>query len=621
VTDRVNPAFGPVLLGDGRARFSLWAPLAAAEGEVSLVLPGRGERLPMRPAAGGPAGSGDGWLVTEAEAAPGEPYAFVLPDGREIADPASRRQAGDVHGPSVLTDPGAYAWRHPGWRGRPWGEAVVYELHLGTFSPAGTFEGTRARLPHLADLGVTAVELMPVADFAGRHGWGYDGVLPYAPARCYGTPDELKALVDEAHGLGMTVLLDVVYNHFGPEGNYLPLYAPFFTEDFGKTPWGAAIDFRRPEVREFFIGNALYWLTEFRFDGLRLDAVHAITDPSDEHVLVELGRRARDLAAREGRQIHLVLENERNQARFLRRGGDPSAAAAEEGRPYDAQWNDDAHHVLHVLLTGETAGYYEDFADRPAARLARVMASGFVYQGEPSAHAKGAMRGERSADLPALAFVDFLQNHDQIGNRALGERLAELVGERALQAAQSVLLLSPHVPLLFMGEEWGARTRFQYFCDFHGELAKAVSEGRKGEFAGFFANPDLEVPDPIDEATFARSKLDWDEPARPPHDRWLARTRALLRLRAERLAPRLAAGDTRSEGAEALGEHGLRAAWLLGDGSRLTLLACLGDSELEGVAAPAGSQMLHESVADVSEALAARGALPPWSAAWFLEEA
>jgi malto-oligosyltrehalose trehalohydrolase len=604
-----RPGFGPVLLGGGRARFRLWAPLA--DGEVSLVLPGRGARLPMRP-------SGGGWLEAEAEAAPGDAYAFALPDGREVADPASRRQAGDVHGPSVLVDPDAYRWRHAGWRGRPWGEAVVYELHLGTFSPEGTYEGTRARLPHLADLGVTAVELMPVADFAGGRGWGYDGVLPYAPARCYGTPDELKALVDEAHGLGMMVLLDVVYNHFGPEGNYLSLYAPFFTEDFGKTPWGAAIDFRRPEVREFFVGNALYWLSEFRLDGLRLDAVHAITDPSDEHVLVELGRRARDLAAREGRRVHLVLENERNQARFLRRGGEPSAAAAE-GRPYDAQWNDDAHHVFHVLLTGETNGYYEDFAERPAERLARVMAQGFVYQGEPSPHARGKPRGEPSADLPALAFVDFLQNHDQIGNRALGERLAELVDDRALQAAQSVLLLSPHVPLLFMGEEWGARTRFQYFCDFHGELAKAVSEGRKGEFAGFFANPDLEVPDPIDAATFARSKLDWGEPARPPHDRWLARTRVLLRLRGERLAPRLVAGDTRSLGAEALGEHGVRAAWRLGDGSRLALLACLGPSGLDGLEVPAGA-MLHESAADVAEALA-RGALPPWSAAWFLEEA
>jgi malto-oligosyltrehalose trehalohydrolase len=308
----------------------------------------------MRPA-------GDGWLEAEAEAAPGEPYAFALPDGRLVADPASRRQAGDVHGPSVLVDPDAYAWRHPGWRGRPWGEAVVYELHPGTFSPAGTFEGARARLPHLADLGVTAVELMPVADFAGTRGWGYDGVLPYAPAGAYGTPDELKALVDEAHGLGLMVFLDVVYNHFGPEGNYLSTYAPqFFTEDF-KTPWGAAIDFRERPVRDFFVHNALYWLEEFRLDGLRLDAVHAIRDPSETHVLVELARRVRERFEGE-REAHLVLENEANQARFLRRD-DPAAGC----RLYDAQWNDDAHHVLHVLLTGETAGYYEDFADRPAA--------------------------------------------------------------------------------------------------------------------------------------------------------------------------------------------------------------------------------------------------------------
>ena len=604
--------FGAALLSDGRARFSLWAP---GQEEVRLVLPGREDReRPMRRREGG-------WFEAEAEAAPGEAYAFRLgggDGGLEVPDPASRRQARDVHGPSLLVDPGAYRWRHTGWRGRPWGEAVLYELHLGAFSPEGTFEGARARLPYLAELGVTAVELMPVADFAGSRGWGYDGVLPYAPAGAYGTPDELKALVDEAHGLGLMVFLDVVYNHFGPEGNYLSTYAPqFFTEDF-KTPWGAAIDFRERPVRDFFVHNALYWLEELRLDGLRLDAVHAIRDPSETHVLVELARRVRERFEGE-REAHLVLENEANQARFLRRD-DPAAGC----RLYDAQWNDDAHHVLHVLLTGERAGYYEDFAERPAERLARSLASGFVYQGEASAHAGGKPRGEPSGGLPAQAFVDFLQNHDQIGNRALGERLAALVEPGALQAAQSVLLLSPRVPMLFMGEEWGTGTPFQYFCDFGGELGQAVRKGRAREFAGFFADPKAEVPDPLAEATLARSRLDWGEPARPPHDRWLARTRALLRLRAEVLAPRLAAGEARPEGAEAFGGHGIRASWRLADGSRLALLACLGPSGLEGVAAPevcgAAARMLHESSADVAAALAG-SALPPWSAVWFLTEA
>jgi malto-oligosyltrehalose trehalohydrolase len=414
----------------------------------------------------------------------------------------------------------------------------------------------------------------------------------------------------------MAAILDVVYNHFGPSGNFLSEFGPYFT-DRHKTPWGSALNFdgeHSDEVRRFFCDNALMWLRDYHFDGLRLDAVHAIRDPSETHVLVELARRVRERFAGE-REAHLVLENEANQARFLRRD-DPA------GRLYDAQWNDDAHHVLHVLLTGERAGYYEDFAERPAERLARSLASGFVYQGEASAHAGGKARGEPSGGLPAQAFVDFLQNHDQIGNRALGERLAVLVEPGALQAAQSVLLLSPRVPMLFMGEEWGTGTPFQYFCDFGGELGQAVREGRAREFAGFFADPKAEVPDPLAEATLARSRLDWGEPARPPHDRWLARTRALLRLRAEVLAPRLAAGEARPEGAETFGGHGIRASWRLADGSRLALLACLGPSGLEGVAAPEGGnvRMLHESSADVAAALAG-GALPPWSAAWFLTEA
>ena len=578
--------FGATYLGDNRTRFRLWAP---SQPRVTVEIDGR--PLPMTRQS-------DGWFEAEGRCGPGASYLYRLSTDEAVPDPASRAQADDVHGPSLVVDPGSYRWRHPEWTGRPWPETVLYELHVGTY---GGFAGVAADLDRLAGLGITAVELMPISDFPGTRNWGYDGVLPYAPDRAYGTPDELRALVDSAHERRLMMFLDVVYNHFGPDGNYLGLYAPQFFRDDIKTPWGAAIDFRQPAVRRYFIENALYWLTEYRFDGLRFDAVHAI---ADRQWLDEMAAEIRRTVT--GRHVHLVLEHDGNEASHLRHG-------------YDAQWNDDAHHVLHALLTGESDGYYSDYAQAPAKQLARCLAEGFVYQGEPSEHAGGKRRGEPSGSLPPLAFVDFLQNHDQIGNRALGERLAELVEARALQAAQSLLLLSPHVPMLFMGEEWGTAIPFQYFCDFHGDLGQAVREGRAREFAGFFANPKAAVPDPLAETTFTRSKLDWGEKDRAPHDRWLARSRVLLRLRAEQLAPRLAAGRSRSEGAEALGPRAVRAAWRLGDGSRLTLLACLGPDGLERVEQPKG-RIVHASAADVGPALE-RGTLPAWSVAWFLEEA
>lgn len=584
--------FGAELRGDGRVRFRLWAPAADA---VGLELGGTEQPLAMQAV-------GEGWHELVTAAAVGERYRFVLPDGMRVADPVSRAQAEDADGPSLVVDPRAYRWRQAGWSGRPWREAVIYELHVGTFSPAGTFAGAAERLPHLAGLGVTAVELMPVADFMGARNWGYDGVLPFAPDRAYGTPEELKALVDAAHGLGLMVLLDVVDNHFGPAGNMLASYAPgFFAEDV-KTPWGAAINFREPVVREFYLHNALYWLEEYRLDGLRFDAAHAIHDGSETHFLVELARRVRREIPR---QVHLVLENERNRAALLR--ADPVLGR----RLYEAQWNDDLHHAAHVLLTGERAGYYEDFADEPLERLRRGLSEGFVYQGEPSRHARGAARGEPSADLPVLAFVDFLQNHDQIGNRALGERLTTLAPAEAVQAFQSLLLLSPHVPLLFMGEEWGARTPFQFFCDFEGELGEAVRNGRRQEFAAFFA--DLEVvPDPLDAATFAHSRLDWGELDQPAHAAWLARTRALLRLRAGRVAPHLVEGEVRVLSSERLGRRGLSVSWRLAGGRRLGLLANLGP-EPEDAPAPEG-EVLHQTHPGWSEVM------PPWSVTWSVSE-
>ena len=482
-----------------------------------------------------------GWFELVTAAAAGSRYRYQLDNGLRIADPAARAQEDDVQGPSLVVDPHRYAWQNPAWAGRPWSQTVLYELHVGTFSDEGTFDGVRQKLSHLAGLGVTAIELMPLADFAGRRNWGYDGVLPFAPDRAYGEPDDLKRLIDEAHGLGLMVFLDVVYNHFGPDGNYLPLLAPeFFTEDI-PTPWGAAINYALRPVRDFVIDNALYWLEEYRFDGLRLDAVHAIEDASEVHILTELAETVRWVIGRE-RYVHLVLENDANQARYLERD------AGGHTLHYDAQWNDDFHHVAHALLTGERAGYYADYADRPVERLARALDRGFIYQGEPSAHRGGVPRGEPSGDLPPLAFVDFLQNHDQIGNRAFGERLTTLAEPARLKMMQALLLLAPQVPLLFMGEEWGAEEPFLFFCDFHDELADAVREGRRREFAHFpeFANAAARarIPDPNADADLPRLQARLVE-ARGPGARRMARGSgdpAQGAPRADRAAPRRGPG-------------------------------------------------------------------------------
>ena len=463
-----------------------------------------------------------------------------------MPDPASRSNPDDVHGASQVVDPLAYQWRDAAWRGRPWHEAVVYELHLGTFTPEGTFAAARERLAGLAELGISAVELMPVADFPGKRNWGYDGVLPFAPDASYGAPDELKALVDQAHALGLMVLLDVVYNHFGPEGNYLHAYCPQFFDPAHHTPWGAAIDFSRRAVRDFFVHNALYWVEEFRFDGLRLDAVHAIRDDSVEHIVCEIGRALREGPGRE-REVHLVLENDANQAHFL-------------GPCASAQWNDDLHHVLHVLATGETDGYYADYAQAPLERLGRALAEGFVYQGEPSPFRDGAPRGEPSSALPPTAFVSFDQTHDQVGNRAFGERLDALAGPAAVEAALGCVLLAPQVPMLFMGEEFAARTPFQFFCDFGPELAAAVTRGRRGEFERF-ASFSQEIPDPNDPATFLASKLQWQE--RNPER--IALVRELLAVRRRHLVPRLAGARS---GTYSIHEGALHLAWPLGGCAR-----------------------------------------------------
>jgi len=591
--------FGAVPGADG-TRFRLWAP---AHDSISLALPDRDARRPMTPV-------GDGvFELTCADVGAGDVYAFALPDGMLVPDPASRRQKDDVHGPSVVTDPAAFAWRHGDWRGRPWHETVVYELHTGCFAGGDGFKGVERRLDHLAELGVTALELMPVAAFSGRRGWGYDGVLPYCPAGAYGTLEELLQLVDAAHGRGLMVFLDVVYNHFGPDGNYLGLYAPdFFRKDI-TTPWGEAIDFRRPEVRRFFIENALYWLDTCRMDGLRLDAVHAIEDESDPHFLVELAREVRSRL--KDRHVHLILENEANQASYL-----DSAAGL-----YDAQWNDDFHHVLHVLMTGETVGYYADYADGFPEKLRRTLAEGFVFQGETMGYRAGKARGETSRGLPPTAFVSFLHNHDQIGNRAMGERLTRLAPAEIVRAGQALLLLMPQVPMLFMGEEWGTKAPFLFFCDFHDELAEVVRKGRREEFARFpeFADPEkrARIPDPNALSTFEAAALDWREPEKADHAAWLAWTRELLEIRRTEIAPRLdgIAGDQPE--ACPIAERAVAMSWRLGDGSRLHLVTNLADNAVSGAERPAGDLLFEWP--DEATALLAGGRLPAWSVVWCLE--
>ena len=446
---------------DGGVRFALWAPAAR---DVALEL--ATQTLAMESRAGG-------WFeLTTSAAAPGSQYAFRIDGGYRVPDPASRFQPEGVSGPSEVIDPAAFAWPDRAWRARPWEELVFYELHTGTFTPGGTYAGVVSRLDYLVELGITALELMPLAAAPGRRGWGYDGVLPYAPDARYGRPDDLRALIAAAHARGLCVFLDVVYNHFGPQGNALYRYAPQFFTQRVTTPWGAALDFSVPEVRAFFVRNATYWLREYGFDGLRLDAVHAIHDPGNYTILEEIAAQMGAIGRRtaDGR-AYAVLENDDNAARYL--------------KLYAAQWNDDAHHALHVLLTGETGGYYGDYASHPIGHLARTLTEGYAYQGEASRRRAGAARGEASAGAPLTSFVTFLQNHDQIGNRPFGERLGALAGERALRAAAALLFLAPSLPLLFMGEEWGASTPFLYFCDFEGDLARDVREGRLREFAAF----------------------------------------------------------------------------------------------------------------------------------------
>ena len=576
--------FGARLTSQG-VWFRLWAPGAR---RVDLVLAQRHE---MQRGAGG-------WFAIDVPGATaGTRYKFRIDDEVDVPDPASFFQPDDVFGFSEVIDHAQYAWRARDWRGRPWHETVLIESHVGTFTEQGTYRAAIDKLDHLVQSGITALELLPLADFAGQRNWGYDGVLWYAPDSAYGRPDDLKALIDEAHLRGLTVFLDVVYNHFGPEGNFLGRYAPSFFTD-AETPWGRVIDYRVPEVRSFAIENALSWLRDYRFDGLRLDAVNAIIEPGEISMLHDLSAAVGQLAAETDRHIHVVLENGDNLASLLDAVQDPP-----QGK-FRAQWNDDYHHCWHVLLTGERNGYYGDYGT-PLQDLARALGSGFVYQGEASAFRDGHLRGEASGGLSPTAFVNFLQNHDQIGNRALGDRLESTADAKAIEAALVITLLAPMVPMLFMGEEWGSRQPFPFFCDFKGDLADAVREGRRREYDWAYRQYGDQVPDPLDPATFRSAVLDWSErDTRAGRDR-LGLVRRLLAIRAQAIMPRLA-GAAFGE-AEASDQGLLTGRWRLGDGTDLRLTANLSTKDIAIPPGQLGSPIWGEIVGDH---------MPPWSVCW-----
>ncbi len=492
---------------------TVWAPEARSMAAVIADA-----RLPMD------SGEGGWWRIEDPRLDGEVDYAFSVDGGEPLPDPRSPRQPEGVHGFSRRVEHGAFPWTDDGWSPPPWPGAVLYELHVGTFSPEGTFEGAIGKLDALRELGVTHLQLMPVNGFPGVHGWGYDGVDLYAPHEPYGGPEGLKRLVDAAHRRGLAVLLDVVYNHLGPSGNYLERFGPYFTDRY-HTPWGKAVNLDGPEsdeVRRFFCDNALMWLRDYRLDGLRLDAVHAILDTSAVHILEQLAAETGALARELGRPKVLIAESNLNDPRVVR-------PRERGGYGIDAQWSDDLHHALHVALTGERTGYYCDFGG--LADVAKALTSAFVYDGRYSGFRRR-RHGRPAGGLSGERFLGYLQTHDQVGNRARGERIGHLAGSARQMAAAAVVLLAPFVPMIFQGEEWGATAPFPYFTDHEDPaLARAVREGRRREFAAFGWKPE-EVPDPQDPATFGDARLDWEERERGEHAAVLAWYRGLLALRA-----------------------------------------------------------------------------------------
>ena len=597
--------FGAQLRRRGGVDFRLWAPAARDVG-LRHTLPGAPGAEPLHAKA--ERLSGGWWHVYVASATAATRYQWQIDGDLRVPDPAAREAPDGPHGLSAVSDPGAYAWQCAGWRGRPWHELVFYELHVGTFTPAGTYAAAAQQLPRLAELGFTAIELMPLATFGGQWGWGYDGVLPFAPHPAYGTPEDLKRFVDAAHALGLCVFADVVYNHFGPDGNYLQAYAPQFFSDSHESPWGRAINFDREGsevVRAFFLHNALYWVDEFRMDGLRLDAVHAIADDSRPDILQEISTRVNALATAADRQVHLVLENEKNQPTRL--AAPPSATGH-----YDAQWNDDFHHAVHVALTGESHTYYARFAADPIGLLARVLTHGFAFpNGRPATPA--------DAPLPLAAMVHFIGNHDQIGNRAFGERLSMLVPEPAAELALLLSLLTPATPMVFMGDEFGAATPFLYFANWEGDLREAVRSGRQREFSHAHSGT-TPLPDPCDAATRSASRLDWAQAELPAARRRSQLVRQALDVRRQWLVPHARELRTMDHTAERVGTHGLRVVWRYGQGMQWGLDINLGPARMHDDLPPT-----PEGVAVFQHRWApgpngADTAWEPWSARWTCTE-
>lgn len=510
-----NPTLGAIPEADG-TRFRVWAPEAKT---VELVL-NRGSVSMNREAEG----TFSAWL---GDVGPGKRYRYRVDGGDPFPDPCSRFQPEGVHGPSQVVDPTLFAWMDQQWKGRPLRDLVVYELHVGTFSPEGTFQGTTDRLPYLRDLGVTAIELMPVADFPGMRNWGYDGVSLFAPARCYGSPDDLRLLVDRAHSIGLCVLMDVVYNHFGPDGNYTGVYSPYYVSQSHSNPWGAGLNFDGPHsemLRRTFIENAQHWIHEYHCDGLRLDATHAIVDESERHFLTELTAKVKDRA--HDREVVVIAEDHRNLARMMR----PESAG---GCGLDGVWADDFHHEVRSILAGDDEGYYADFRGS-AKDLATILNQGWLFTGQHSSYLSEP-RGSDPAGLKPESFVICIQNHDQIGNRAFGDRLHHECDPGAYRAASALLLLSPQTPMLFQGQEWATTSPFQFFTDHNPELGKLVTEGRRREFQAFqaFSDPAARerIPDPQSEQTFANCRLDWDEVDTQPHAGTRELYKRLLELR------------------------------------------------------------------------------------------
>lgn len=532
----ISDAWGATLgavSGDRGTSFRVWAPSSAA---VELVLEPDGGRRPLARHAPGM------FYGAYADVGPGVRYRYSLDGDGPFPDPASRWQPDGVHGASVVVDPRQFAWSDHAWTGLPLSELVIYELQVGTFSPAGTFAGATALLPHLRDLGVSAVELMPVADFPGARNWGYDGVSLFAPAHTYGTPDDLRRFVDAAHGLGLAVLMDVVYNHTGPDGCYLGRFSPYYFTDRHVSPWGAGIDLdgeHAAPVRRFFIENALHWIHEYHMDGIRLDATHAMQDDGPRHFLAELAECVHQAAS--GRRLHVIAEDHRNLAAMI-------APPDQGGWGLDAVWADDFHHQMRRLLAGDREGYYRDFAGT-TADIATTVRQGWFFTGQYSEHLQEP-RGTDPAGVPAERFVVCLQNHDQVGNRALGDRLHHGVDGATYRAASVLLLTLPHTPLLFMGQEWAASSPFRYFTDHEPALGRLVTEGRRREFKDFAAFAEAaareHIPDPQALDTFLSSRLDWAERTAEPHASTLALYRAALTFRRTCLAAEAASCDVRA---------------------------------------------------------------------------